>query len=118
MDTRRKLTRPSYGSGALTRATRVTRQYADARGVWGVVPPPEQSSEIITALPAGLEPAHLVPETSSSAVVEPYMAGVWEIEVLPKYSRQLSHGQAGVRYVLPSTRPIPHSSSDDWMPSP
>src|SRR5690606_6962801 len=49
MDTRRKLTRPSYGSGALTRATRVTRQYADARGVWGVVPPPEQSSEIITA---------------------------------------------------------------------
>src|SRR5688572_23087496 len=45
---RRKPTRSAHNPGALTDATRVSHQYADARGVWGVVPPPERSSRTNT----------------------------------------------------------------------
>src|SRR5690606_30132184 len=41
--TRREPTRSAHGPGSQTGATRPTRQYADTRGVWGVVPPPERS---------------------------------------------------------------------------
>src|SRR5690606_33138773 len=41
--TRREPTRSAHGPGSQTGATRPTRQYADTRGVWGVVPPRERS---------------------------------------------------------------------------
>src|SRR5690606_16391517 len=40
---RRKPTRSAHGPGSQTRAAHLPRQYADTRGVWGVVPPPSEA---------------------------------------------------------------------------
>src|SRR5690606_19004699 len=81
---------PEVNADALTWAANADKARTPALDSLG-----QGSSLVRWVRPAGLDPAHLVPETGSVAVVQPCMAGIWETEVLPKYSRQLSHGVNG-----------------------